>query len=81
MPIIILHERTIGGDARIATVARADQDLLAHFKPGDQVRFERIDIEEAESLWKSKQETTTFLQQISRSQTGWATFMTSSLRF
>jgi len=63
LPIIMLHERTIGGYARIAVVAKADQDLLAHLKPGDHVLFERIGMEEAESLWKSRQETITFLKQ------------------
>ncbi len=66
MPIIILHERTIGGYARIAMVAKVDQDILAHLKPGDKVHFEKIDVKEAESLWKSKQETITFLKQIIR---------------
>ena len=56
VPIIMLHERTIGGYARIAVVAKADQDLLAHLKPGDHVLFEKIGIEEAQSLWKRKQE-------------------------
>ena len=64
LPIIILHERTIGGYARIAMVAKVDQDILAHLKPGDNVHFEKIDLKEAESLWKSKQEKITFLKQI-----------------
>ena len=66
MPIIILHERTIGGYARIAMVAKVDQDTLAHLKHGDKVLFEKIDMTEAESLWKSKQESITFLKQIIR---------------
>jgi len=66
VPIIMLHERTIGGYARIAVVAKADQDLLAHLKPGDHVLFERIGMEEAQSLWKSKQETITSFKQINR---------------
>jgi len=66
LPIIILHERTIGGYARIAMVAKVDQDTLAHLKHGDKVLFEKIDMTEAESLWKSKQESITFLKQIIR---------------
>jgi biotin-dependent carboxylase-like uncharacterized protein len=55
-PIIMLHERTIGGYARIALVAKADHDRLAHLKPGDQVLFDRISLEEACALWKVKLE-------------------------
>ncbi|MFA5180374.1 MAG: biotin-dependent carboxyltransferase family protein [Syntrophales bacterium] len=55
MPIIMLHERTIGGYARAAVIARADQDRLAHLKAGDLVCFERISMEEGERLWMEKQ--------------------------
>jgi antagonist of KipI len=55
-PIIMLNERTIGGYARIALVVKADHDRLAHFKPGDQVLFDRISLEEAHALWKVEQE-------------------------
>lgn len=53
-PIIMLYERTIGGYARIGHVIRADRDLLAHLKPMDRVRFQRIEPEEAERLWDGK---------------------------
>ncbi|MGO9139224.1 MAG: biotin-dependent carboxyltransferase family protein [Syntrophales bacterium] len=49
-PIIQLHERTLGGYARPALIAKVDHDLLAHLKPGDSVIFEMIGIEEAERL-------------------------------
>lgn len=55
LPIIQLHERTIGGYARIAVIARADQDRLAHLKAGDLVCFERVAMEEGERLWMEKQ--------------------------
>jgi biotin-dependent carboxylase-like uncharacterized protein len=55
LPIIMLHERTIGGYARVAVIARADQDRLAHLKAGDLVCFERITVEEGERLWMDKQ--------------------------
>ncbi len=55
LPIIQLHERTIGGYARVAVIARADQDRLAHLKAGDLVCFERIAVEEGEHLWMEKQ--------------------------
>lgn len=53
-PIIVLYERTIGGYARIGHVIKADRDLLAHLKPLDKVRFQRITRGEAERLWNEK---------------------------
>ncbi|OPY80396.1 MAG: KipI antagonist [Syntrophorhabdus sp. PtaU1.Bin153] len=54
LPIITLYERTIGGYARLALVAKADHDLLAHLKPKDKVIFTIIGVEEAERLWNRK---------------------------
>jgi len=62
LPIIQLHERTIGGYARPAVIAKADHDLLAHLKPGDSVTFEMIEVEEAESLYDRKMEIVTLLK-------------------
>jgi antagonist of KipI len=55
-PIIMLYERTIGGYTRVAIVIRADQDLLAHLKPSDDVILEMVSLEEAERLWFEKRE-------------------------
>lgn len=55
-PIIILHERTVGGYTRVAIVIRADQDLLSHLKPSDDVIFEMVSMEEAERLWVGQRE-------------------------
>ena len=54
LPIIQLHERTLGGYARPAMIAKVDHDLLAHLKPGDSVMFEMIGMEEAERLFDRK---------------------------
>lgn len=54
LPILALHERTIGGYARLGTIAKVDQNRLAHLKPGDPVFFEMISLEEAEGLWEDK---------------------------
>jgi len=54
LPIIMLHERTIGGYARLGVVIRADRDLLAHLKPGDKVTLEMVEPKEAEQLWDKK---------------------------
>ena len=56
LPIIQLHERTLGGYARPALIAKVDHDLLAHLKPGDPVMFEMIGMEEAERLFDRKME-------------------------
>ncbi|HPP42297.1 MAG TPA: biotin-dependent carboxyltransferase family protein [Syntrophorhabdaceae bacterium] len=55
MPVILLHERTVGGYARLGVIARVDQDLLAHLKPGDDVVFKRLSLGEAEQLWMQRQ--------------------------
>lgn len=51
-PSLMLHERTIGGYARLRVVIRADRDLLAHLKPGDKVTLEMVEPKEAEQLWQ-----------------------------
>ncbi|MCX5827918.1 MAG: biotin-dependent carboxyltransferase family protein [Deltaproteobacteria bacterium] len=67
LPIIMLNERTIGGYARVAVIARADQDRLAHLKANDLVCFERIIVEEGERLWRDKQKRITQLQSLTGS--------------
>ena len=61
LPILTLHEKTIGGYARLGIVARADRDRLAHLKPGDPVGFARVSLEQAEELWRAKKERESFL--------------------
>ncbi len=61
LPIIMLYERTIGGYARCASVAKIDHYRLAHLKPKDKVMFEKIGIEEAEHLWMGKRAGMNFL--------------------
>ncbi len=62
MPIIQLHERTIGGYARPAVIAKAERDLLAHLKPGDPVMFRAIGIEEAEHFIDRRAEIETLIK-------------------
>ena len=62
LPIIQLHERTLGGYARPAVIAKVDHDLLAHLKPGDSVTFEMIGMEEAERLFDRKMEIVTSIK-------------------
>jgi biotin-dependent carboxylase-like uncharacterized protein len=56
MPILMLYERTIGGYARIGVVAKVDHDRLAHLRPKDRVVFHKVDMDEAERLWRQKVE-------------------------
>ena len=46
-PIIILGETVTGGYRKIATVISADLPLLGQIKPGDQVNFEEVSIQDA----------------------------------
>jgi antagonist of KipI len=62
LPIIQLHERTLGGYARPVLIAKVDHDLLAHVKPGDSVIFEMIGMEEAERLFDRKMEIVTSIR-------------------
>jgi biotin-dependent carboxylase-like uncharacterized protein len=55
-PIIILYERTVGGYTRVAIVIRADQDILSHLKPSDDVILEMVSMDEAERLWLGQRE-------------------------
>ncbi|HEY3277283.1 MAG TPA: biotin-dependent carboxyltransferase family protein [Syntrophorhabdaceae bacterium] len=59
-PIITLHERTLGGYARLGVIVRADRDLLAHLKPADRVCLKLVSLEEGEELWRKRQEALRF---------------------
>jgi len=43
-PIILLIEQTVGGYAKIATVITPDLGLVAQARPGDLVRFDKVDL-------------------------------------
>jgi antagonist of KipI len=49
-PIILLVEQTASGYAKIATIITADLDMVAQAKPGDKLRFVRVDLAEANRL-------------------------------
>ena len=55
-PIILLVEQTVGGYTKIATVISADIPLIAQAMPGDNVRFERVDVESAHAAFRGHQE-------------------------
>ena len=55
-PIILLVEQTVGGYAKIATVVSADLDAVAQARPGDAVRFQRVELEQARRLYREYHE-------------------------
>jgi biotin-dependent carboxylase-like uncharacterized protein len=55
-PIIILTELVTGGYTKIATIISTDLPRVAQLKPGDQVRFIPISIEEAYHLLREQEE-------------------------
>lgn len=49
-PIVLMVEQTIGGYTKIATVVTADLFKIAQARPGDQVRFHPVTLQEAHRL-------------------------------
>jgi biotin-dependent carboxylase-like uncharacterized protein len=49
-PIILLVEQTVGGYVKIATIITPDLDVVAQARPGDKIRFKRVDLSEAHRL-------------------------------
>jgi antagonist of KipI len=47
--------QTIGGYPKVAQVIAADLDLLGQLRPGERVCFQRVTLEEAEELYRSRQ--------------------------
>jgi antagonist of KipI len=54
-PTLILNESTAGGYAKVAGVISEDISKAAQLKPGDQVRFEPVSIQEAHRLLKEQE--------------------------
>jgi biotin-dependent carboxylase-like uncharacterized protein len=55
-PIILLVEQTVGGYTKIATIISPDIGKVGQAKPGDQIRFKQVDIEEAHRILKMEEE-------------------------
>jgi antagonist of KipI len=51
-PVILFKDRHIGGYPKIAVAITVDQPKLAQMKPGDQIRFTAVSINEAHALLK-----------------------------
>ena len=50
-PIVLFVEQTVGGYVKIATVITSDLNILAQTVPGDMVRFEKVDLKTAHSVY------------------------------
>jgi len=55
-PIILLVEQTVGGYTKIATIISPDIGKVGQAKPGDQIRFKQVDIEEAHRILRMEEE-------------------------
>ena len=52
-PIIMLSDHgTIGGYPKIAVVISADYDKLVQLTPGSTIKFQEVDLNSAENLFK-----------------------------
>lgn len=54
-PIIILTELVTGGYTKIATIISVDLPIVAQLKPGDEVRFKTIPLEESHLVLKEQE--------------------------
>lgn len=55
-PIVLMADRqTTGGYPRVAQVISVDLPLLAQVKPGDEVRFQEIELAEAQALFLQRE--------------------------
>lgn len=55
-PIILLVEQTVGGYTKIATVISPDIGRVGQAKPGDRIRFRRVELEEAHRILRMEEE-------------------------
>jgi len=57
LPIILMADRQVtGGYPKIACVSSVDTNRIAQLKPGDKIKFKRIDIKEAHELLREENE-------------------------
>jgi len=62
-PIVLMSDcQMTGGYTKIGAVIGVDIPYLAQKKPGDQIHFEKIDIEQAQLLWKQQEQFMSILQ-------------------
>ncbi len=64
--MMMVDHQTVGGYAKIATVVSADLPLLAQMKPGDEIHFERVSLEEAQNAYQKMQNILELMESNSR---------------
>jgi antagonist of KipI len=52
--VLGVDAQTIGGYPKIAQVIASDLDRLGQLRPGDRVRFQRVELEQAERLYRER---------------------------
>lgn len=63
-PIILMADRqTTGGYPKIAQVATVDLPVIAQVKPGEEIRFQEISLEEAQQLYRDQEAKIQLLKQ------------------
>jgi antagonist of KipI len=56
-PIVLMADaQTTGGYPRIGEIASVDLPLMAQLRPGDQVRFRPVSLEEAQSAYLAREQ-------------------------
>jgi len=61
-PIILMKDaQTSGGYPRIGNVIKTDLDKLGQLRPGDEIRFELVNLNEAQTAWRERND---FLEKI-----------------
>ncbi len=54
-PIVLGPDaQTLGGYPRIFQVSKIDRALIGQLRPGDQLQFKKISLQEADNLWREK---------------------------
>jgi allophanate hydrolase subunit 2 len=53
--ILFVEQQTTGGYPKIANVISADIPSLGQLRPGDEIRFERVEIAEARRLLRRQE--------------------------
>ena len=53
-PIILMDEQTVGGYTKIVTVISVDFPRVAQATPGDHIRFERVSLQTAHTLYQEQ---------------------------
>ena len=64
MIVLMADAQTVGGYPRIAQVCSVDLPVLAQKKPGDEIQFQFISLQEAEELYLKDIKTKTDVKEL-----------------